>query len=299
MTMPYHIQIAHSLSHKDSVIIEQLIADIFNHVNTTFNHWNPDSELSRINQLKSYEALLISKDIKNLCSLSNELHFLSKGLFDPTLRPLIQSLKNQTPFPVTTIGWRHIELRGSILTKSQDHVELDFDAISKGYAIDLIADRFVQAGYPNIYVEWGGEIKALGTKCDGSPWRISIRNPLSPYLEDAIATICLSNSAIATSGDYLQHWNINGEEVTHIINGNTLKPKQITPSSIASVAVKAATCALADGLATIAMLYDEPEELNAWIKYIKSIDPDIEFWVMWHSIEKKPHSLCKKSSDST
>ena len=278
MTMPYHIHVAHPINHRERANIEKMITATFQFADQTYNHWNPSSEIGQFNQLKSCHAQLISNTLSDLFHLASQLNHWTKGKFDPTLRPLIQRLKSNQPIPPNLpCGWDQVELNHSILTKKSEGIEVDFDAISKGYTIDLLIAQLKDAGYDNLYVEWAGEIKTSGRPNETRPWIVALRHPQSPYLADAVERIPLDNDAIATSGDYLQIYNHEEKEVSHIIDGHSHTPSLARGTS---VAVRAKSCALADGLATSAMLIEDEKELQKWIEEMRNIYPETHFWVI-------------------
>ncbi|MDN3504216.1 MAG: FAD:protein FMN transferase [Rhabdochlamydiaceae bacterium] len=286
MTMPYQIKIAKPLSISEKKSVQSMIDQTFDRINKNVNHWNPNSELSKINQLKSYEALLVSDDIRALFTLAIQLNKISNEKFDPSLCPLLKQLKsNQAIDTSVSIGLNKFKLKGHVLTKELTHLQLDFDAIAKGYAVDILSKNLAKMGYENTFVVWGGEIKAKGAPSKLRNWNISIRSPHSPHIQDSIAIVPLVDESIATSGDYEQQFTLNSSTkklVTHIIDPISKKALEITDDSIAAVSVKATSCALADGLATATMLM-KGEELSSWLIKIKKEHPEIDIWVIRHN----------------
>ena len=64
---------------------------------------------------------------------------------------------------------------------------MDLSATAKGFAVDEVA-RLLDARYISSYlVEIGGELRARGSKPDGSSWKVAIERP-SPMGADALAT---------------------------------------------------------------------------------------------------------------
>lgn len=198
------------------------------------------------------------------------------------MRPCIQQLKNaqESSQPFIT-GWNQLTLCDHIIIKKHDDITLDFDAITKGYAVDLLAHKLLQLGYHNCLINWGGEIKGIGRPHPTRQWSISIRSPYSPHLDDAIDATTLENESIATSGDYMQRFMHHESVATHLIDPATQNPLYVTPQSIASVSIKAKSCALADGLATIAMFLKE-EEIDEWVKTIQERYPEVSIWIVRH-----------------
>jgi len=124
-----------------------------------------------------------------------------------------------------------------------------------------------------------------GNTPDSRPWTVFISKLGSEDPDHAIDIVQLNNQAIATSGDYLQNWLVTHSDLSpkiyfHIFDPATLAPLEITGASIASVSVIANDCALADGLATAAMLFANTEAAEAWAKSIKLRYPEISFWII-------------------
>ena len=85
----------------------------------------------------------------------------------------------------------------------------------------------------------------------------------------------MENQSIATSGDYLQAWTVDGTTYTHIIDPITKKPLEVTPGSITSATIVAKSCTFADGLATALMLFHTAKEAAE----LASALPEVRCWV--------------------
>ena len=82
-------------------------------------------------------------------------------------------------------------------------MQLDFSAVAKGYAVDVLAGFLKQKGIENMLIEIGGELICLGHKEGGAPWRTAIEDPsVEVYERKLMAVAELSDRAIATSGNY-------------------------------------------------------------------------------------------------
>lgn len=139
------------------------------------------------------------------------------------------------------------------LDKSSPGTQIDFSAIAKGYGVDLLA-AFLQAnGIQSFLVDIGGEVRAQGYKDQQkTPWRIGIAVPKEDASPTDVQTaVPLENAAIATSGNYRNFYEANGQKFSHTINPFTGYPER---SQLLSASVLAADCATADGLATAAMV---------------------------------------------
>lgn len=287
MEMPYHVQVGGSLSRKQQADIKSIIATSFAFIHACFDHWNPNSELSLINQLPILEKKKLSPKLLELFAVADEITILSERRFNPSLGFIISLwkksvAKSEKVEPAVVESARKnllsnpISIKDGVVCKNIA-VQLDFDGIAKGLGIDLILERLQFSGYNNLYVDWAGDIATCGKHPSGRCWQVSIRNPLSNLPDSEI--IPLASSAIATSGDYEQHWEMDGKQYCHIINPYTLYPIEITERSIASVTVRAPSCAYADGLATSAMTFSKIEDLLLWASAVKSKMPGVSFWI--------------------
>lgn len=287
MEMPYHIQIGGSLSLQKQSEIQSIIDSSFAFIHTCFDHWNPKSELSLINQLPILEKKKLSPKLLQLFGIADHIIEISERRFNPTLGFVISLWKRALPKSESVdptvlksmrdaLQWSHISVENGIFCKSAN-LRLDFDGIAKGFGIDLLLERLRLAGYASVYVDWAGDIAVSGNHPSGRHWQIAIRNPISHLPDSEI--IPLQSSAIATSGDYEQCWEIDGKLYCHIINPHTLHPIEIKDGSIASVTVMAPSCAEADGLATSAMTFSKMDDLLAWAINVQSVMPGVSFWI--------------------
>lgn len=295
MTIDYHILVGHLLIPEQKNRIIKIIRETFDEVNRVYNKWNPDSELTRLNNLKANVRVRLSPELEKLLLLTDEIVHLTEGRFDPTIEPLQLLWKKnlaQSKTPsfdeiesmADTLGWHKVHIQEGYFYKELDGIKLDLGGIAKGYCVDLLIKRMNHAGFENVFVEWGGEIRATGRHPEGRPWNIFISRLGNPNPQDAITTLSLTNEAIATSGDYVQNWTIEtpSKKLTyfHIIDPFTLEPRVATLNGVASASVLAPTCALADGLATAAMMFSSLKEVEVWADKVKSQYPEITFWII-------------------
>ena len=130
----------------------------------------------------------------------------------------------------------------------------DFNAIAKGYAVDVLANYLRHLKVTSFLVEIGGEIVAQGKSLkSNSFWKVAIDDPQQGEDRTFIQIITLENEALATSGNY-RKFSINettGEQWVHSINPKTGKA---VPSNVLSVSVLAENCMKADAYATALMV---------------------------------------------
>jgi FAD:protein FMN transferase len=267
MTIPYCVQIGASLSEKQICTIEGVILETFSEINQIYNNWNPESEISKLNQAPAYEKICLSEKLAAFLQFTDQIVAQTEGRFDPTVEPLQQlwksSLKEGSCPPKDAlieiqeaVGWAKIHLENGFFWKEHPLTAIDLGGIAKGYAVDLLTERLLAHGYTSIYVEWGGEIRTAGYHPDQRPWKIAIEGVLTPLV--------LTDLAIATSGSYIQNWQVNGISYTHIIDPKTQEP--IQNALISSASVIAPTCREADAIATALMLFPSKEAAKTWAK---------------------------------
>lgn len=293
MTIDYRVIVGKRLSKEEFLSIEQAISAIFNSIDTTFNNWNPNSELSKLNQLKANVTVPISSQLRIFLKQTERIVNLTNGFFDPTMDPLYKLwkkhlAKGETPTvsDIETVsqslGWNKIHLIGQNFYKDHDETSIDLGGIVKGHCVDLLVEKLNKLGFGDVLVEWGGEIRTTGTHPEGRPWVVFVRGFESLNPSKALAKIEMNDLALATSGDYLQNWTVmkEGREVTyfHIVHPLLKQPLIATEESIASVSVATSTCALADAIATSLMLFPSIDEAKQWIQGVSHKIP-MRCWI--------------------
>lgn len=302
MTIDYKIIIGHPLTPIEEERIKELILTTFKEVDAIYNKYNPESEISLINRMPAEEKRALSAELEDLFELSQQMYDLSGGRFDPTVEPLHRlwqeklatgevPLAEEIEELIPVVGWNKIHLKNGYVSKDHGLTSLDFGGIAKGLCVDMLAERIQDAGFPNVFVEWGGEIRALGEHPDGRDWKIFITRLGDTNPEHAIAHLSLKNQAIATSGDYLQQWSVFkpslddpdvSEKITyfHILDPRSHSLLISKKGKITSASVLSTSCAFADGLATVAMMFDTIEEANRWAEQVRQQFPDTQFWLI-------------------
>lgn len=287
--MPYTITVGENLSPTQQKQLNETINATFSHIDTHFNNYNPQSEVSVLNTLPARQKISISPSMAQFLHQVDTLVTQSDNIFDPTIAPVHalwkQHLKHHTTpsheeiaLLTPAIGWNTIHFDNNTFYKDHDATQLDFGGIAKGHCVDLISEKLIELGYSHHIVDWGGELKAHGHHPSGRQWIVGISHPDTPDPSYAIAHVPLHNQALATSGNYLQNWKVEGTTFTHIIDPTTLKPLTVENGTLTSCSVIADTCMEADTLATRAIIFQAPEKAHQWAKEMKSKNPNLSFW---------------------
>jgi len=161
------------------------------------------------------------------------------------------------------------------LTKDKAGTQLDFSAIAKGYGVDLVGEYLLQKGIKNYLVDIGGESVAHGDKgSPDQPWRVGINTPREDAaLNEIEIAVPLVNKAIATSGNYRNFYEVDGQKYSHTINPFTGYPER---SNLLSASIIADDCTTADAYATACMVMG----LEKAFKLIDSL-PDVAAYFIY------------------
>jgi thiamine biosynthesis lipoprotein len=177
---------------------------------------------------------------------------------------------------MSLIGYDKISIDKNKVCKDHPGIKLDFSAIAKGYAVDVVADYLTSKGIENLLVEIGGELLCRGTKNDHQPWRTAIEDPgVDVYERKFLAVVELENRAVATSGNYRNYYVKDGVKYVHTINPLTGFPVTHT---LLSASVFADNCMDADAYATAFMVLGLDKS-----KTILEDNPDIDAFLIFTS----------------
>lgn len=142
------------------------------------------------------------------------------------------------------VDYNNIEMQGNSISL-KNGAAIDLGGIAKGYVGDRVAKIFSDNGIKSGLISFGSAIQAVGTRPDGSDWRIGIADPQNS--KEHIARIELSDKCIVTSGSYEQVFEENGKTYHHIIDPSNGYPAD---SGLASVSIVSDSAATADGIST-------------------------------------------------
>ncbi len=221
------------------------------------SRYRPGSEVWRLNQRGRVEGA--SDALVDVLRLADRVGRLGDGAFDVSVQPVLDLHREHRaaglPPPsgaalervVARVDQRAVRIDGRSIRVERPDVKLTLDGIGKGYVVDRGVDVLRARGFPNVFVEAGGDLVAGGDKGDGRPWRVGIRSPRRPLTLQA--RFQARDRAVATSGDYMQAFTSDYAH-HHIVDPRT---GYSTPE-LASATVVAPDAATADALATLVMV---------------------------------------------
>ena len=234
------------------------VDSIFGLINSSMSTYIDNSIISRVNNNESIE---VDNHFINVFNTSKKIFNKTNGKFDPSVGVLVNfwgfgpkyikkpidsleftNLKN-------LVGFDMFEIDNSNHIIRPNNSFLDFNAIAKGYTVDLISVFLDNNNIKNYLVEIGGEIRVKGVNLSkNNPWVVGIDAPNYDITRDIFNTTELKNSAMATSGIYRKYKvDSNGKRYAHILDPISGAP---TKTNILSVSVISDNCIEADAYAT-------------------------------------------------
>ena len=237
---------------------------------------NEGSYVYDINTAAS-EPAAVPDSVARLIETAAEIADETKGAFDPTIGvisrlwdisgnprvPSAEEISAARPL----VDYRYITVDGTAVSLEKSGMILDLGGIGKGYAADCAVEIYREYGITSALVNLGGNIYAYGTKPDGNPYRIGLRDPYGNE-GDYAAVISVSDASVVTSGIYERSFESDGRAYHHILDPKTGYPAD---NELASVTVVCANSTEADALSTGLFVMG----LEKGLAFAQA-DPDIE-----------------------
>lgn len=259
--------------------LKKLVEGSLVELNRQMSTYDPQSELSRFNASESDDWFSVSPETTSVTASALELAEATGGKFDPTIGPVANlwgfgpGKKRDKPptdeeiaAAKESVGYALLEARldPPALRKRKPSVYVELSAIAAGHGADVLAEILQAEGVENFMIDVGGELRAQGLKPGGKAWRIGIERadagrpgsstrPLQQVIE-------LRDKSLATSGDYRNFFEVDGQRYSHVIDPLTGRP---VTHDLATVTVLAETSRDADALGT-ALLVLGPTEGYDW-----------------------------------
>jgi thiamine biosynthesis lipoprotein len=245
--------------------VQKGLDSIFEVINKSMSTYQSDSDISKINSGDT--SVKVDENFRQVFNLSEKIYKESDGYFDPTVGNLVNAYgfgpehqsdnlnRTEIDSMLQYVGFNKLKLTADHkILKQQPEIYLDFNAIAKGYTVDVIALFLDKKGVQDYLIEVGGELVAKGiNRSKNNPWIVAIDDPFqTPKDRTFQATLKLENRAMATSGNYRKFRvdTVTGERFVHTINPIAGKSEK---SNLLSASVLAENCASADAYATAFM----------------------------------------------
>ncbi len=241
----------------EAASLGELAAAEAGRIEQRLSRYRDDNIIHTINHAAG-RPVLVDDETAGLLDFADQCFRLSEGRFDVTsgvLRrvwrfdgsanvPSRAAVKELLPL----VGWDKVTWARPSITLPVG-MEIDLGGLGKEYAVDRAAQLVSMRTRAAVLVNFGGDLRALGSRRDGRPWRVGVESPAGPT---AALDLELAQGALATSGDARRFLLKDGVRYPHILNPRTGWPVLDAPRS---VTVLADACTEAGLLATLAMLH--------------------------------------------
>jgi thiamine biosynthesis lipoprotein len=226
---------------------------------TTFSE---SSQTNQVNQQAGINPVRVDREVFSLIQRAIRISELTQGSFDISYGSIDKSLwnfdlsmkalpdKEVAKASVRLINYKNILLHAddcSIFLKEKG-MRIGFGGIGKGYAAEMAKSILIKRGVKAGVVNASGDLTTWGKQPDGKEWTVGIADPT--IRDRSFSSICISNMAIATSGNYEKYVVINGKKYSHTIDPKTGFPV----TGIKSATIICPNAELADAMATPIMV---------------------------------------------
>ncbi len=224
-----------------------------------------ESEISALNRDKK---AVLSEDSAALLERALQLCSALDGSLDVSIYPVVKAWgftaeKYRVPpaseleslLPLVDHTKVRLDGREASLEKG---MEIDLGSVAKGWTGDRIIELLGDGGVNSALLDLGGNVQALGSKPDDSPWRVAVQDPKSGGI---IGVIDVSDAAVITSGGYERYFEENGRVYWHIMDPKTCSPAESGLISATAVGSEGVYC---DALSTALFVMGEEKAVSYW-----------------------------------
>lgn len=176
----------------------------------------------------------ISEDLASLLSQGLSITRESDGAFDIAIAPLTSlwdftaedpkvpdDAAIQKALPLCSSDG--VTIDGQDITLPSDDIQFDVGAIAKGYIADRMKDLLVKKGVKSAIINLGGNVLCIGSKPDGTPFKVGIQKPFADRNETE-AVMDITGKSVVSSGIYERCFKQGGKLYHHILNPQTGYP---------------------------------------------------------------------------
>lgn len=212
------------------------------HIHELSDNFDEHSQVSQVNQMAGQQPVKVDHELIRMIQRANELSDQLDGTFDVTIGPLtdlwgIGRKGDYVPsqeeieqvLPLVNYHLLEVNQQENTLYLPKKGMKLDLGGIAKGYAVDRAIEILKAKGIKSALINAGGDVRVIGSKPDGTPWRIGVQHPRNT--EGVIAKLALTGwDNMETSGDYQRFIVSQGVRYSHILDPRTGRQPQGTIS---------------------------------------------------------------------
>ena len=248
-----------------AIIKEQLT--YYNNLYDIYNDYDGMNNIKTINDNAGVAPVEVDSEIIELIKFGQDMYDLTDGKVNIAMGSVLRIWHEYREYGInypekaslpdlaelqaaaehTDINNVIVDEKASTVYLADKDMSLDVGSIAKGYAVQQVLEYCKAQGMNNILFSVGGNIAGLGTRGDGTNFKIAIQNPdlesSEPYIEKLSIT---DGQCVVSSGDYQRFYQVDGKRYCHIINPDTLYPSE----TFAGVSILTDDSAKADALST-------------------------------------------------
>jgi thiamine biosynthesis lipoprotein len=227
-----------------------------------FTTFNESSQTNLINRNAGIAPIKVDREVFDLIKRSKKISDVTQGAFDITYGSIDKRLwnfdKSMTRLPdrqaakqlVRLINYQKIILdkKNCTVFLKEQGMRIGFGGIGKGYAAEKAKSLLQQKGINSGIVNAAGDLTAWGYQPNGDPWTIGIADPNAS--RHAFSFLDITNTSVATSGNYEKFVMIDGRKYSHTIDPKTGLPVR----GIKSATIICPNAEIADAMATPVMI---------------------------------------------
>lgn len=230
---------------------------------------SPDSCISRVNSADS-KPTEITDEAAEIIAKALEIGKKTNGALDITLYPMLKEwgfTTGEYQIPKTeaisrilrNTGFERVQLSGNAVTVP-DGFQIDLGALAKGFTSDKIMDIMRKNDVSSAIVSLGGNVQAVGTKPDGSQWKVAVRDPFAPDTDMCVVEI--GSKAVITSGNYERFFTgSDGKNYWHILDPSDGFPADNGLVSVTVIGDSGLEC---DALSTALFVLGDGKAQDYW-----------------------------------
>lgn len=285
---------SYSVIYNSDINYQKQFDSLFYVINKSMSTYQTNSDISKINRNESFK---IDEHFALVFDASKDIYTQTEGVFDPTIGAVVNawdfgpegkiarldSLKIDSL--MLSVGLDKVIRKELKIKKQNPNTFIDFNAIAKGYGVDVIGLFLERKNINNYLVEIGGEIRARGENIEkNTAWKVGVEQPHFDGTQSVLKAISLTNEAMATSGTYRKFKTDSlGNRYSHIIDTKTGYPSK---TNLLSISVIAKDCMTADAYAT-AFKAMGIENVSHFLK----MHPELKVFLIFENDDKEFETL--------
>ncbi|MFD1614704.1 FAD:protein FMN transferase [Gelatiniphilus marinus] len=281
------------VTYNSNIDYQKQIDSLFYAINKSMSTYQTNSDISKLNR---NENVQVDAHFMKVFKTSKAIYNKTKGAFDPTIGAVVNAwdfgpegkIANLDSLKIDSlmlsVGLNKVKFTNNKVVKPKGTF-IDFNAIAKGYAVDVVSEFLESKNAKNHLVDIGGELRASGINVEKQlPWKVGVENPNFDGTQTINTAISLKDKAMATSGTYRKFKvDQNGNRYAHIIDTKTGYPSK---TNLLSISVIADDCMTADAYAT-AFKAMGIEKIKAFLK----THPELKVFIIFENENKALETL--------